>query len=53
MAEEVAEVSANVHPSRTSQRMFMKVLIETHFSSFLAEWDNLCPAYNDFANVAE
>jgi len=33
MAEEVAEVSANVHPS--------------------PEWDNLCPAYNDFANVSE
>jgi len=51
MAEEVPEVSANVHPSGTSQRMFMKALVKTYFSSFLEEWDNLCPAYNKFANV--
>ena len=48
LAEDVPEVSANVHPTGMPQRMFMKVLTETYFSPFLDQWDQLCGAYNDF-----
>ena len=52
MAEEVPEVSANVHPTGTFQRMFIRMLTEAYFHSFLEEWDNLCDDYNRFAGVS-